>query len=90
MEFNKNELHMLNVLSLYKALAIVYMVFGIVGIPFGLYLRSSRWQACAYLNNALIGASIAVLGLGYILYCFVKLVGVFKRGMTRTGQGGSP
>jgi len=78
MEFNSNDLHILRFLSLYKAISIVCMVFGILGIPFGLYLRF-RSELCAYSDNALIGASVAVLGMGYMLHCFVRLVGVFKR-----------
>jgi hypothetical protein len=58
------------------------MIFGSLGVPFGLYISFSRPKPYtgAYLNNALIAASIAVLGMGYLMYCFVKIIEKFKRG----------
>jgi hypothetical protein len=82
MEFNKNELHLLKYLRFYKLLPIFSMIFGGIGIPYGVYF--SFYHAKSYteraLNNALIGASIAVLGIGYIMYCLVKIIEKFKRG----------
>lgn len=90
MEFNKNELHILKFLSLYKAIAVFSMVFGILAIPYNLYYPLFSSQSCAYSSNALIGASMVVLGMGYILHCFVRLIGVFKRQWVREGERGSP
>ena len=56
-------------------------------VSYGLYLRF-RGESCGYLNNALIGASLTVLGMGYVLYCFVKLIRVFKREWLRDGHSG--
>jgi hypothetical protein len=81
MDFNKNELHLLKFLWFYKLLSIGCMIFGSLGIPFGLYISFSRPKSYAgtYLNNALIGASMVVLGMGYVMYCLVKIIDKFKK-----------
>lgn len=80
MEFNKNELHILKYLRFYKLLSIGCMIFGSCGIPFGFYVFF--YHTMTYkeirLNNALIGASISVLAMGYLMYLFLKLIEKFK------------
>ena len=58
------------------------MIFGGIGIPYGVYFCffHARTYTERALNNALIGASIALLGMGYVMYCFVKIIEKFKRG----------
>lgn len=90
MEFNKNELHILKYLTFYKFLSIGCMILGGLGVPFGLYISFSRPKpyAGAHLNNALIGASIVVLGMGSLMYCFVKIIEKFKKRWVKEGQMG--
>jgi hypothetical protein len=88
-EFNSNDLHILRFLSFYRVFSIFSMVFGLLGVPIGLYFRF-RSELCAYSDNALITASIVVLAMGYMLHCFVRLIGVFKRDWLREGQRGNP
>jgi hypothetical protein len=82
MELNKNELHILKWLSFYRKLSIGCIVFGGIGIPYGLYYYFFHTKSYAegYLNNALIAASIVVLGMGYLMYSFVKIIEKLKRG----------
>jgi hypothetical protein len=87
-ELNKNELHILKHLAWYKAASISSMVFGVLGVPFGVYARLFLSQCCAYLNNALIAASVAVAAMGYMILSFVLLIGVFKREWERQEQRG--
>jgi hypothetical protein len=80
MDFNKNELHILKFLWFYRLVSIGCMILSSLGIPFGLYISFSRPKPYVgtYLNNALIGASIVVLGMGYLMYCLVKIIEKFK------------
>jgi hypothetical protein len=66
------------------------MILGSVGIPFGLYIffSSPKPYAGAHLNNALIGASIVVLGMGSLMYCFLQIIEKFKKRWEKEGQMG--
>lgn len=90
MDFNKNELHIIKFIRFYKMFSVGAMIFGSFGIPFGLYIFFSRPKPYAgtYLNNALIAASFAVLGMGYMMYCFVKIIEKFKKS-TFPGSAGT-
>jgi uncharacterized membrane protein HdeD (DUF308 family) len=79
MKFTKSELHILKYLTVYKLISIGCMVLGIINTVCGLYVFFSRAKSYMSLNNALIGASIVVLGMGYLMYCFVKIIEKFKK-----------
>jgi hypothetical protein len=56
------------------------MIFGCCGIPFGFYFffyHTTTYKEICF-NNALIGASISVLAMGYLMYSFLKLTEKFK------------
>lgn len=76
MHMNKNELHTLKYLSFYKCFLIASMCISASGIPLGLYARYYRFhmESQLRLNDALIGASMVVLGLSYMSYHFLKLI----------------
>lgn len=81
MEFNKSDYHIIKHLKFYKVLSIIAMIVSIVNIPYGLYF--SHFYANSFkeirLNNALVGASIVVLGMGYLMFCFLKTIERFKK-----------
>lgn len=81
MELTKNEKHILKYCSRYKLLSIASMLFGIINIPYGFYF--SKVKVTTYqeskLNAALIGASIVVVGMGYLMCCFLKIIEKMKR-----------
>lgn len=81
MKFSKNELHLIRYLSFYNLFPIASMIFGGLGIPYGFYCSFFHAGSYveAYLNNALIGASVALLSVGYLMYCFVKIVEKIKK-----------
>lgn len=81
MEFDKNELHILKYIVFYKFVSIGCTVFGGLGIFYGSWILLFREKPCGegHLNNALIGASVAVLGMGYLMYCFVKIIEKFRK-----------
>jgi len=81
MEFNKNELHTLKYLSFYKILSISIMIISSLNILYGLYFSFYRIKSSGeiHLNNALIGASIVVLGMGLMMYSFIKIIEKFKK-----------
>jgi hypothetical protein len=76
MEFNKNELHILKFIRTYQIISIGCMIFGIIGILSGLYnyFSSPKPYDNIYLNNQLIGISISVLGMGYLMHNFTKFI----------------
>jgi len=88
MEFNRNELHILKYLTFYKLVSIGCMILSSINIVYGLYFFF--WHAKSYvaLSNALIGASIVVLGMGYLMYCFSKIIEKFKHRWVKEGQAG--
>ncbi len=80
MDFNKNELHIIKFISFYKIIAIFCMILGCLGMPYGIYFSFSQRQsyAEAYLDNALIAASFTVLTMGYLMYCFARIIEKMK------------
>lgn len=81
MELNKSDYHIIKHLKLYKVLSIIVMIVSIANIPYGIYY--SHFYASYFreirLNNALVGASVVVLGMGYLMYCFLKTIERFKK-----------
>jgi uncharacterized membrane protein (DUF485 family) len=57
------------------------MIMGSIGIPYGIYFYFiyAKSYMEVWLNNALIGASIAILAMGYLMYSFLRIIGKFKR-----------
>lgn len=73
MHLNKNDYHILNHLLFYRWLSIVSLAFGIVltSLHASFFIFSTkhdRW------NNALVGASMCVSGLSFVMYNLVRLV----------------
>jgi hypothetical protein len=80
MELNKSEIHILKYLPFYRLLSIVLMIFSGLGIPFGLYANFFRPTTSGetLLNNALIGASIVVLGISYLMFSQLRIIEKLK------------
>jgi uncharacterized membrane protein len=76
MQLNKYELQTLKKLNFYKVISIGCMCFSAFGVFFGLYARFFRYHTKSeiFLNNALIGASLVVLGISYLMYHFLKII----------------
>ncbi len=76
MELDKNELHLINNLRLYKLIAVSCMLIPGAGVIFGIFVSITQPERYAqnHLHNALIGASIAMSGMGYLIFCLLKAV----------------
>ena len=76
MQLNKYELQTVKNLTFYKVISIIIMCLGVSGIPIGLYISLFRCNTRSelYLNNALIGASLVVLAISYLMYHFLKII----------------
>ena len=76
MQLNKYELQTVKNITFYKVISIIIMCLGVSGIPIGLYISFFRCNTRSelYLNNALIGASLVVLGISYLMYHFLKII----------------
>jgi hypothetical protein len=76
MNLDKNEIHILKHLRAYKYFSAFAMVFGAFMLLWNLYDRffKAQSQADTYLRNQLIGASIAVAGMGYLMWHFIRLI----------------
>jgi len=77
MNFDKNELHILNNLSFYKKLSIMTMVASIMLFLFGVYVIVFMRHDLK--DNALTAAAIVVLGCGYLMFLYIKIIEKFKR-----------
>ena len=91
MELNRNELHILKYLPFYKLLSVALMILSGLGIPFGLYANFFRatTEGETLLNNALIGASIVVLGISYLMFHFSKIIEKLRNHYYSTNEKGS-
>ena len=81
MQFDKDDLHILRCLKFYKILSIVCTILGGLAIPQSLwaiffYIES---RSVVRLNLALIGASLVVMAMGYLMYCLIKIIDKFKK-----------
>ena len=56
------------------------MVFSGSCIPFGLYASFFKQKSAgeSLLNNALIGASLVVLGISYLTFYFIRIIEKLK------------
>ena len=88
MELSKNELHVLKYIRIYKLISLGCMIFGIQGILSGLYnyFTSQKPYYGVYLNNQLMGISLAVIGMGYLMYSFVKIIEKFQFNMNKNNS----
>jgi hypothetical protein len=77
-DLNKNDLHLLRFLPFYRGVSIFFTAFGLFAIPYSVYVRLTS-GSCMFLNNALIAASITVAAMGYMTFCFLRLIGTYKR-----------
>lgn len=76
MEFNRNELNVLRHLRAYKLLSFVCMVLGGFGIPQSLWaIVFGRKASSEVLYEVmLMGASLVVLGMGYLMSSFLRII----------------
>lgn len=79
MNLNKGDSYILNNLSSHKAISVVLMISGALGIIFGGYLIIFKGEKG--LNVALTGASLVVLGSSFLSFCYLKLLEQFKKGI---------
>jgi hypothetical protein len=81
MDFTKNELSTLKYLQFYKIFSIIAIIISTLNLLYGLYFYLYRIKSPdeAHWNNALMGASIVVLGMGLMQYSFIKIIMKFKR-----------
>jgi hypothetical protein len=77
MEFNKHELRVLKRILFYKVISISCMIFGCLGIVYGLFIFNSKTYVEMCLNNALIAASVTVIAMGYLMFFFLKIIQKF-------------
>ena len=81
MELKKSDYHIVKHLKFYKVLSILAIIINLVNIPYGIYF--SHFYVISVrevrLNNALVGASIVVLGMGYLMYCFLNTIERLKK-----------
>jgi hypothetical protein len=80
MNLNKNDLHTLKYIRAYKIFAGFGMAFGTYMLLVNLY--DSFFKALSkhdfYLHNQLIGASMSVVGLSYIMWHNLNLIKKLK------------
>ena len=93
MEFNRNELKIINNLRFYRILSYASMIFGAIGIPFGLYSLFFSYEKHR-LNISLIAASAVVLAMGYLMWMFLGIIKKYNEkfhitsASTRSAKGG--
>jgi hypothetical protein len=56
------------------------MIFSGIQFISGLYFFISRSQFHLSLENAFIGASMMVFGMGYLMYCFLRTIEMLQKG----------
>jgi len=80
MNLDKNEIHILKHLREYKYFSACAMVFGAFMLLWNLNGRfyKTQSQADIYLQNQLIAACIVVVGMGYLMWHFIKLINKIK------------
>ena len=88
MNLDKNEIHILKYLRAYKYSSAFAIVFGGFMLFWNLYVRfyKTQSQADTYLQNQLIGASIVVVGMGYLMWHFIKLIDKIKTQIPNKGS----
>jgi len=83
MEFSKNEVKVLQRLRAYKLLSVACMALGGLGIPQGLWaiLFGRKPPSEGLYEVALMGASLVVLGMGYLMFSFVRIIEKLQKGI---------
>ena len=82
MQLNKHDLHTLKYLTFYKYLSVFGIIFGLLRIIGGIYDHFYRIQGKReiFLSNEIIGASLVVIGVSFLMLHFIKLIEKLKPG----------
>ena len=88
MELKKNEIQTLRHLFYYKILSVIFMGLGVLGVAFGIYANFLKHPTDEqfYMNNALIGAALVVLGISYVVFYLIHLIGKLKSWLESAGM----
>ncbi len=80
MELKKNEIQTLKYLFYYKILSVIFMGLGVLAAVFGIYANFLKHPTNEqfYMNNALIGAALVVLGISYVVFYLIHLIEKLK------------
>lgn len=88
MNFDKNERHILKYLSFYKRFSIIVMAVSSSLALFGVYVILFKGQTPK--DNALTGAAVVVLGCGYLMFHYIRIIEKFKRIYQNKDQNRAP
>lgn len=81
MFLNKNDLHNIKYILIYRIISIVVIIFACGRLMYALYEKcygKQTFQEQLY-NNEIIGASIVVLGMGYMLLNYLITIKKLKQ-----------